>query len=362
LAHVHFGVGREEIDGCLKEQSEKGCRIGEALRARGLLDREQTRFIIKTQARWTVAAAQSVGSPCEFPLATSLSLCMPAYNEAANIEDVLDAACAILPELVDDFEIVVVNDGSKDNTAEVLANYAQSESRLRVVTHPENRGYGAALTSALRASRGELACILDSDGQFSLLNMPELLMRTCDSDVVIGYRKKRADPPIRLFNAWAWNRLMRLLLGVSVRDLDCAFKLFRRETVQDLSLTSRGACISAEILVQCVRNRLKIAQVGVDHYPRSHGAPTGAALKVIGRAFGELPRLMKYRWSRKQRPLGPAASPVSESRVNGNGNGAKHVAGSGNGAMHLGNNGHGHELGNNGRGHDIVRVDPQRSI
>ena len=357
LAHVHFGVDREEIDACLQEQRETGCRIGEALRARGLLDREQTRFILQTQARWTVAAAQAVGSPCEFPLATSLSLCMPAFNEADNIEDVLDAACAILPEFVEDFEIVVVNDGSQDATAEILANYAQNEPRLRVVTHPENRGYGAALTSALKASRYELACILDSDGQFSLLNLPELLMRSCDSDVVIGYRKKRADPRIRLLNAWAWNRLMRVLLGVSVRDLDCAFKLFRRETVQDLSLTSRGACISAEILVQCVRNRLKIAQVGVDHYPRSHGAPTGAALKVIGRAFGELPRLMKYRWSRKHRPLGAAAPHVSVPHVNGNGNGSAN--GNGNGARHLGNNGHDHVVGNNGHGHDVVRVDHQ---
>jgi len=342
LAHVHFGVPREEIDACLKAQGEAGCRIGEALRARGFLDREQTKFILQTQARWTVAAAQAVGSPCEFPLATSLSLCMPAYNEADNIEDVLDAACAILPELVEDFEIVVVNDGSKDTTAEVLANYAQNEPRLRVVTHPENRGYGAALTSALRASRCELACILDSDGQFSLLNMPELLMRSVDSDVVIGYRKKRADPRIRLFNAWAWNRLMRLLLGVSVRDLDCAFKLFRRETVHDLSLTSRGACISAEILVQCVRNRLKIAQVGVDHYPRSHGAPTGAALKVIVRAFGELPRLMKYRWSRNGRPLEATPATVNVSRVNGNGNG------NGNGKVHVARDGH---------IHDVFRVD-----
>jgi hypothetical protein len=98
-------------------------------------------------------------------------------------------------------------------------------------------------------------------------------------------------------NAWAWNRLMRALLGIAVRDLDCAFKVFRQDTVQDLALTSRGACISAEILVQCRRKRLKIAEVPVDHYPRSHGAPSGAALRVIAKAFRELPSLMKYRWA-----------------------------------------------------------------
>src|SRR5207248_2317293 len=143
LAHSTFGVSRTEIDACLREQGEAGCRIGEALRARGLLDREQIKLILKSQARWIVAAAEAIGSPCQFPLATtSLSLCMPAFNEAANIEDVLDAACAILPEFVEDFEIVVVNDGSRDSTAEVLARYGQSERRLHVVTHPENRGYG----------------------------------------------------------------------------------------------------------------------------------------------------------------------------------------------------------------------------
>jgi 1,2-diacylglycerol 3-alpha-glucosyltransferase len=302
LAHTRFGVSREDLAECLKQQRETGCHLGEALRSRGLLDREQTKSIIQAQARSIAAVAHAIGAPVEFPLATSLSLCMPAFNEAKNIEDVLDGACAILPEFVSSYEIIVVDDGSRDGTGEVLARYAESEQHLKIVTHTENRGYGAALTSGLRASKGELVLTLDSDGQFNLLNLPEFLWRMQDADVVIGYRKKRADSRIRLFNAWAWNRLMRVLLGVSVRDLDCAFKLFRRETVQALSLTSRGACISAEILVQCVRNRKRFAEVPVDHYPRSHGAPTGAALKVIARAFRELPHLMKYRWSRRWRP------------------------------------------------------------
>jgi 1,2-diacylglycerol 3-alpha-glucosyltransferase len=307
LARTLFGVSIDAIDSCILEKSETNCRIGEVLRSRGLLDRTQTRAILQAQARWKVAVAGAATSGIELPLETTLSLCMPAYNEATNIEDVLDGACAILPEFVEDFEIIVVNDGSRDKTGEILARYMTDEPRLRVVTHPENRGYGAALTSAMRAASGDLVCIIDSDSQFNLLNLPALLSRLRDSDMVIGYRRKRADSRSRLLNAWAWNWLMRVLLGVSVRDLDCAFKLYRRETVQELSLTSRGACISAEILVQCVRKRLTIAQVPVEHYPRSHGQPTGAALKVIARAFKELPHLMRYRWARSDRA--PAGSP-----------------------------------------------------
>jgi hypothetical protein len=121
------------------------------------------------------------------------------------------------------------------------------------------------------------------------------MARLDSADVAIGYRYRRADPPHRMFNAWAWNRLIRAVLGVKVRDLDCAFKLFRRDVVDRLQLTASGAGINAEILVQCVRGGLRIAEVPVAHYPRAQGAPTGAALRVILKAFRELPRLLKYR-------------------------------------------------------------------
>jgi hypothetical protein len=296
LASQLYGLKPAAIERGLERQRAEGGRLGEILRKQGLLDREQLKGILRTQANW-VAREMNKGAPPIFPFKEPFSLCLPAYNEQDNIEDTLDAACAILPEFVERFELVVVDDGSKDQTGFVLARFAEHEPRLRIVKHHENRGYGAAITSALRSSQGDLVCILDSDGQFSLLNLPELLLRTDTADVVIGYRKKRADSPIRLLNAWAWNRLMRVLLSIAVRDLDCAFKVFRQDTVRNLSLTSRGACISAEILVQCVRRGLKIAEVPVDHYPRSHGAPSGAALRVIAKAFRELPHLMKYRWA-----------------------------------------------------------------
>jgi len=310
VAREMIGVNCEEFEGCLEEQRRTGCRIGEVMLRRGILDRQQIKRILRVQARWTVAIAECLFPGSSFPLKSCLSLCLPAYNEAANIEDTLDGAFAILPEFVEDFEIVVANDGSRDGTGEILARYAETEPRLRVATHAENLGYGAALTSALRAARGDLVCIVDSDGQFSLLNLPQFLRRMKDCEAVIGYRRRRADHWLRRFDAWAWNRLVRLVLGVSVRDVDCAFKLFRREIVEGLVLSSRGACISAEILVQCVRKGVKTVELPVDHYSRAHGAATGAAIPVICRAFRELPRLMKHRWL-------PRASKASKTNKNG---------------------------------------------
>src|SRR5262245_24110186 len=220
---------------------------------------------------------------------------MPAYNEADNIEDTLRAACAILPEVVERFEVVIVNDGSRDETGKEVERFARSDPHVRLVSHPQNRGYGAAVTTGLRAARGDLVMFTDSDGQFSLLDLPRFLARLPGHDVVAGYRYQRADKWHRLLNAWAWGRMIRLLLGTRVRDLDCAFKLFRREVIDRLTLTATGAAINAEIMAQCARGRARVIELPVRHFPRYHGAPTGAALRVIARAFRELPRMWKYR-------------------------------------------------------------------
>ncbi len=129
------------------------------------------------------------------------------------------------------------------------------------------------------------------------MDLPQLLHRLEKSDVVIGYRYRRADPWPRRLNAWAWTTLVRVLLDVRVRDLDCAFKLFRREVIDRLNLTTTGACVNAEIMAQCVRADLAIHEIPVMHYPRYHGTQTGASLRVIAQAFRELPGLWKYRRS-----------------------------------------------------------------
>jgi glycosyltransferase involved in cell wall biosynthesis len=209
----------------------------------------------------------------------------------------LDSACSILPEFVQNFEVIVVDDGSNDGTGDVVEEYAEGNSNVRLVRHETNKGYGGAVTSGLRNARGDYVGFMDSDGQFSLLDLPQLLCRLHNNDVVIGFRYQRAEAWPRRFNAWAWNCLIRAMLGVRVRDLDCAFKIFDRSVVDRLSLTATGACINAEIMAQCVRGNLNISEVPVAHYPRLHGDATGANFRVILRAFRELPQLWKYRES-----------------------------------------------------------------
>lgn len=285
------------LDDCLRQQRQEHGRLGlgQIMRQRGLITRAHVTEVLRMQARWVATALRGDLGLAAFPYPAHLSLCLPAYNEEANIEDTLDAACAILPEFTEQFEVVVVDDGSRDETSDRVAAYGRHDPRVRLVRHSHNRGYGAAVTSALRAARGELLVFTDADGQFSLLDLPNLLVRLRDCDAVFGYRYRRADPWHRRFNAWAWNRLIRACLGVRVTDLDCAFKLFRRPVIEHLHMTSTGAAINAEILVQCVRGGVRFQEVPVAHYPRTQGSPTGAAWRVIARAFRELPQLWKYR-------------------------------------------------------------------
>ena len=236
-------------------------------------------------------------APQQFPLSTPFSLCLPCFNEAAVIEEVLTGACAVLPQFLEEFEIIVVDDGSTDSTADVVERLARRDERIRLIRHAVNRGYGAAVTTALRAAQGQWICTTDGDGQFNLLDLPQLLVDAHHADVVIGYRFRRAEGHLRRLNAHGWNRLIRHLLGVRVRDLDCAFKLFPRWVVDSIQLTTEGACVSAELLAQCVRGGLAIREVPVNHFPRAAGKATGANIKVVTKAFRELPCVWRYRSS-----------------------------------------------------------------
>jgi hypothetical protein len=303
LVHVHGGIPEKRVQECLRRQREVGGRLGEICVAEGLLSRGQVLAILGLQARAVAAAVSARESGPGLPYPGYFSLCMPAYNEEGNIENTLAEACTVLPELVRRFEVVVANDGSKDRTAEVVAEYARRDERVRLVNLEQNLGYGGAVRSALRAARGDLVAFVDSDGQFSLLDLVNLLEHCQDNDVVVGYRHPRADPWYRSLNAYAWNRLIRFLFGVRVRDLDCAFKVFHREVLDNLEMTVNGQSFNAEILAQLFRDRLRIQEVPVGHYPRCHGKQTGAGFKVIVKAFKELPHLWKYR----ARPALPAA-------------------------------------------------------
>lgn len=220
--------------------------------------------------------------------APALSLVFPAFNEAGNLGELLESALALGRRLSDAFEIVVVDDGSRDRSAALLGAFRARHPEIRVVTHPSNRGYGAALRSGLRAARGELVFFSDADLQFELTELVRLLDHTSRLDVVAGYRAPRRDGLGRRLLAAGWGRLVRTLFGVPVRDIDCAFKVFRREVLEDLPIASIGAFVNTEILVRAQAAGFAIGEVPVSHRPRRAGRATGARPRVIVRALWEL--------------------------------------------------------------------------
>ncbi|MGA2679816.1 MAG: glycosyltransferase family 2 protein [Sedimentisphaerales bacterium] len=221
----------------------------------------------------------------------SISVFFPCYNEQDNVEQTTQRAMEVLEGLKADYEIILVNDGSADQTGARADAIAAGNNRVRVVHHPQNMGYGAALQSGIRAAKKELIFFTDGDGQFDIGEIKLLLPLIAQNDIVCGYRLDRKDPFVRKLNGWMWTRLVNLLFGMNIRDIDCAFKLFRAEIFEDMRMSSEGALISAEILARATRRGFRIAEVGVHHYPRKAGKQTGAKLTVILRAFKELFKL-----------------------------------------------------------------------
>jgi glycosyltransferase involved in cell wall biosynthesis len=221
----------------------------------------------------------------------SVSAVLPAYNEEAIIERTVRHVAGVLRAQAHDFEIIVSNDGSRDNTAGVLADLQAREPdlNLRVVTHDRNRGYGAALASGFDAARKDLIFLTDGDKQFDVTELSDFLpAMNAQTDLVIGWRRKRADPPMRKLNALGWKLLVNLLFGYTARDVDCAFKLFRRRVWESMTVQSRGATFSAEFLITARRLGFHVKELPVSHFPRTAGSPTGARPDVIVRAFAEL--------------------------------------------------------------------------
>ncbi len=218
----------------------------------------------------------------------SLSIFFPAYNEEENIADTVREAEAAVRDITDTYEIIIVNDGSKDKTGAIADSLAATNSHIKVVHHNPNQGYGAAVWSGIKAAQYDYVFFTDADLQFKLDELKKLVEFVPEYEVVIGYRAKRMDPFMRLVNAKGWNVLNRILFGLKVKDIDCAFKLFKREVVVDLPVQSRGAMLSAEMLIRLQRNGIIFKQVPVTHLPRTKGSPTGAKLSVIIRAFKEM--------------------------------------------------------------------------
>ncbi len=223
----------------------------------------------------------------------SISVFFPCYNEQDNVAHTVEQALAVLEKLNADFEVIIVDDGSSDTTGQIADRYASRNSRVKVVHHPTNLGYGAALQSGFKAATKELVFYTDADGQFDINEMPPLLPLMSQFDIVSCYRLNRQDSLLRKINAWCWTKLVCLLFGMKIRDIDCAFKLYKRKIFDDIKSSSAGALIDAEILARAIRKGYTITQKGVHHYPRTAGAQTGANLRVILRAFKELFKLRR---------------------------------------------------------------------
>lgn len=221
-----------------------------------------------------------------------LSIVLPAYNEEANVEDAVEHVSEVAQTLDRAYEIILVNDGSTDRTGEVARELEERIPRFRLVEHYPNRGYGGALKAGFEAATKELIAFYPADAQFDFAEIEWLLekLEQEEADVVCGYRFDRQDNFVRRLNALGWNSVVRILFGRLCRDIDCGFKLFRRELLDHVHIVSDGAMIDTEFLAGAKARGFTIAEAPLTHLPREAGEATGANLAVIIKAFRDLVR------------------------------------------------------------------------
>ena len=230
---------------------------------------------------------------------SSLSVALPAYDEEPNIGPMIEDVIRVVAPLTDgDFEVIVVDDGSHDATTGRVREMAVRHPQVRLIEHKVNQGYGAAVYDGIINATREWVFFTDADRQFVLEDLPSFWEQRETADLVIGYRSPRRDSFIRRLNGFGWTWLTNLLFGYLSQDVDCAFKLFRREVVQTVGprIESFGATFSAEFLVRAKRAGFTSRELPVRHLPRQVGSQTGARLYVIVRAFRELFRLRLKLW------------------------------------------------------------------
>jgi len=237
----------------------------------------------------------------------TLSFFFPAHNEEANLAGLVEEALVTLPTLAEAFEIIVVDDGSRDATGRIADELTAAHPGLvRAVHHAVNQGYGAALRSGFRAARHDHVGFTDGDRQFKVADLARLIDRMAaedQPDVVVGFRIKRADPLVRTVYARLYRLANRIWFGLKVRDVDCACKLFQRSALEGIAVESGGAFFSAELLIKLQAAGRTVAEVGVPHYPRTAGSPTGAKPSVVFRAVRDFWLLRLRMWANRRAAL-----------------------------------------------------------
>jgi glycosyltransferase involved in cell wall biosynthesis len=220
----------------------------------------------------------------------SISAFFPAYNDGKTIGGLVEKSLSMLCRLTPDYEVIVINDGSADETAEVLeALRAAHPEHVRVITHEQNRGYGGALRSGFAAATKELVFYTDGDGQYDPLEL-ELLLKKMGPNIgfVNGYKKTRQDPWHRIAIGWLYNRFARFIFGIQLRDVDCDFRLIRRSLLEELSLRSTSGTICVELVKKLEMCPYLVEEVGVSHYPRLHGRSQFFRLQSLAGTFFQL--------------------------------------------------------------------------
>lgn len=226
-----------------------------------------------------------------------LSVFFPAYNEEKNIEATVRKAKDVLLKIADKWEIIIVDDGSKDNTGKIGDALAKEDERIKVIHHSPNKGYGASLKSGFYSSKYSWIAFTDADGQFDFSEITKFIEKQEETgaDLVIGYYLSRQVPFYRKVNTFFWQLVVFALFGLKVRDIDCGFKLISKKVIEGIPHleSERGAFISSEFLIKANKKDFKIVEIGVHHYPRKAGKGTGANLDVIIKSFVDLFKLWK---------------------------------------------------------------------
>jgi len=222
-----------------------------------------------------------------------ISVFFPAFNEERNIKTTVEKAREVLEKIANTWEIIVINDGSKDNTENAVNELSRSDSRIKIVNHKKNLGYGEALKSGFYSSKYQWIATIDADGQFDFSEITKLYEKTDKAQVIVGYRLDRKDHFLRKFFGWGWTFLANVLLGIKVHDVDCAFKLVSRKVIEKIPHleSTRGGTISPELLAKAKKSGFVVSDVGVHHFPRKEGHQTGADLTVIVKSFVDLIKL-----------------------------------------------------------------------